>query len=106
MAVSSPEEECPTRVGRRCGNIGSNSIEAAQQGVGADRLRRPLNARALSGRREMKALLVKCSWGDRVFRGATLVVGLTLGLFTELSAPAQQPPKVSRIGFLSWLGCS
>src|SRR5262245_30679324 len=55
----------------------------------------------------MKPLLMKCSWGARALRGATLVVGLTLGLITEpLSAPAQSPAKVSRIGFLSWLGCS
>jgi ABC-type uncharacterized transport system substrate-binding protein len=55
----------------------------------------------------MKALFVKPPWIDRALRGATLAVGLTLGLFTEpLSAAGQPPAKVPRIGFLSWLGCS
>lgn len=55
----------------------------------------------------MKTLLVKPSWIDKALRGTILAVGLTLGLFTEpLSASAQPPVKVSRIGFLSWLGCS
>src|SRR5262245_65365170 len=54
----------------------------------------------------MTALLVKPSWIDRALRGATLVVVLTLGLFTEPSALAQPPAKASRIGYLSWLGCS
>jgi len=52
-------------------------------------------------------VLVKRLSVNRVFRSVTLAIGFTLGVFAEpFSVPAQPAAKVSRIGYLSGLGCS
>lgn len=55
----------------------------------------------------MKALLVKRRSITRACQAVALAVGFTVGLLAEpLFAAAQPTAKASRIGFLSWLGCS
>ena len=62
---------------------------------------------ALSGQREMNALLAEQSEGGRILRGAaTIVFVLSLLLTAPFTTAAQQAAKVYRIGYLSYLGCS